>query len=349
VEGNVMANVIRSHTFFGSCIVLVLFAVGCSHSATPAVPSQALSSVHTRPLGSTAEIYVTQGTAHASLLTFLQSDNGDVAPQRTIDGSGAGAASFGGLTVATNGDLYVTGYTSGQAHSLVMAYAASASGPAPPLLTITCGGMDFPGTLAFDNRGHLDPASSSPPYPISILPANASGCVTGNPVIAGNHTRLYNPQGIAANGDGRLYVLSNNDAITEYAPGATGNAPWIRRIHGPHTGLSTNSQSGDALALDAAGNIYAANAGNNQSITVYAKDADKDATPIRKIAGSLTGLEHPSGLAVDAAGDIFVINNINSSITVYAPGANGNVAPIRTIVGPHTQMSGLLVGIALSR
>ena len=60
--------------------------------------------------------------------------------------------------------------------------------------------------------------------------------------------------------------------------------------------------------------------------------------PIHTIAGPLTQLSVPRGIALDAAGDIYVSNCTTSAITVYPAGANGNVAPIRTIAGPNTAL-----------
>lgn len=319
----------------------VSLAFGCSNNAQQHLPSSAGFGDHVRPAATSPAIYVTSGNL---LLTFLQSDDGNVAPQRAINGSGAGAPTFGGLTVAQSGDLYVTDPD----NSRVLAYAASASGPALPLLTISCGSMAYPNSLVFDKQGHLYAANAgSAPFSISILPASASGCVNGNPIIEGSLTRLYNPQGIASTGLGRLYVLNNSSSITEYKPGSTGNVGWTRRIHGSLTGLATNSECGNAIAIDGADNIYAANA-NGNSITVYAPNADGNVAPTRMIAGPLTQLNAPRGVAVDAAGDIFVANSEVASVLVFGPGANGNVAPIRAISGSNTRLD-FDIGIALSK
>ena len=83
-------------------------------------------------------------------------------------------------------------------------------------------------------------------------------------------------------------------------------------------------------------------------IYVFAPGANGNVAPIRRIAGANTGLNSPSGVALDAMGNIYVANGAsnavatsggNGSITVYAPDANGNVAPIRTITGSNTGMS----------
>ena len=82
-----------------------------------------------------------------------------------------------------------------------------------------------------------------------------------------------------------------------------------------------------------------------QSVTVYAAGAMGNAKPIQTIAGSNTGLNNPYDVAVDADGDIYVVNG-NNSVTVYAGGATGNVAPMQTISGSNTGLN-LPLGIAL--
>jgi sugar lactone lactonase YvrE len=79
---------------------------------------------------------------------------------------------------------------------------------------------------------------------------------------------------------------------------------------------------------------------------VYAAGADGDVAPAQIISGSNTGLSSPSGVAVDASGNIYVSNWEANTVTVYTPGANGNVAPIATI-GPQGSGMAAPAGIAL--
>ena len=52
-------------------------------------------------------------------------------------------------------------------------------------------------------------------------------------------TGLTNPVGVAFDADGDLIVSNEgSDSVTEYAPGATGDAPPIATIKGAATGLS---------------------------------------------------------------------------------------------------------------
>lgn len=340
-------NSTRAMIRFTTFALAVAMMTGCAQTVAPS-----RSSVLAGPNGGAArqassiqnpKIFVSESSP-TMVLTFLQSDSGNVAPQREIDGSGAGALAFDGVAVSPDGNIYVVD----NVDQKVLAYQQSESGPATPLLTISCAGFNGPSSLDFDRQGHLYISNGgSAPFSISILPSDASGCVTGNQSIVGDHTGLYNPQGIQSRDAGRLFVLNNRDSVTEYAPGANGDSGWTHKIHGPDTLLNTNSECGNAIYVDGSGVIYVANA-NGNSITVYSPSADGDAKPMRDIVGPSTGLDEPRALTVNSGGKIFVVNSGSGSITVYDRTANGNASPIQTIAGSKTKLTGFAAGIARS-
>ena len=87
------------------------------------------------------------------------------------------------------------------------------------------------------------------------------------------------------------------------------------------------------------GKIYVASIGD--IVTVYAKDAKGDATPLQAIVGRKTQLQEPRGIALGSNGNIYVMNGKNGSrIAVYAGNANGNVAPLQAIKGSRTKLNG---------
>src|SRR5438094_7993262 len=59
------------------------------------------------------------------------------------------------------------------------------------------------------------------------------------------------------------------------------------------------------------GPLYVANY-DGSSVTAYAAGATGNATPTATIAGSNTGLNHPSGIALDAAGQLYVATAASS-------------------------------------
>ena len=180
---------------------------------------------------------------------------------------------------------------------------------------------------------------------ITVYAAGASCNATPTTTIAGSNTGLNSPHGIALDGAGQLYVANYaGSTITVYAAGATGNATPTATIAGSSTGLNGPV----AIALDGAGRLYVANLtlpnSSVQTITVYAAGATGNATPTATIAGSNTGLSDPFGIALDAAGRLYVANygvaEGPGSITVYAAGATGNATPTATIAGSNTGLNG---------
>jgi DNA-binding beta-propeller fold protein YncE len=73
------------------------------------------------------------------------------------------------------------------------------------------------------------------------------------------------------------------------------------------------------------------------SVTVYSSDANGDVPAKRTIAGPLTQLDWPMGIAVDAPNnEIAVASNGNDAILFFRRTAQGNVQPTRVIRGPRT-------------
>src|SRR5207245_1768981 len=149
---------------------------------------------------------------------------------------------------------------------------------------------------------------------ITVYAAGASDNVSPTNTITGANTGLNNPFGIARDAAGNLYVANNfgSSSITVYAPGAMGNASPVTTIAGPNTGL--NRAVGIALG---GGKLYVANS-VGQSITVYAADASGDASPTATIAGSNTRLTDPQAVALDAAGEVYVVNAFVNRILIFA-------------------------------
>lgn len=170
-------------------------------------------------------------------------------------------------------------------------------------------------------------------YPGSLGPRDGGSrlvagdkCPTAHCIVVGNalSDRTYNA--------GSILFFSRN---------ANGDV----RPDGGIEGTRTQLQNTAGIAMDSAGDIYAANSSAN-SITVYAAGAEGNVAPIRTIAGSQTKLDNPTGIALDGKGDLYVADDAGDRVTVYAPNSNGNVHPLRTISGSRT-MLGYPWGIAL--
>src|SRR5205823_14032264 len=106
----------------------------------------------------------------------------------------------------------------------------------------------------------------------------------------------------------------------------------------PMVGVQTGLSSPRGLGLDASGRIYVTNQGDlfgeNASVEIFSSGASGNPAPLARLAGGSTGLVAPPGIALDAAGNIYV-PNANASpadVTIYAAAADGDVAPTSTII-----------------
>ena len=280
-------------------------------------------------------------------------------PAAIVAGANTGISDLGpsGIAVDGAGRLYVAQSGGGDA---ILIYAAGATGNVAPVDTIfgSNTGLSYPQGVAIDAGGRLYVANIAPPpanlYSITVYAPGASGNATPIAAIQGSNTGLNVPIGIAVDAAGRLYV-ANLGSITVYARGANGNATPIATIQGSSTGLDRPI----GIAVDGSGNIYADNflpCGHDvatQSILVFAAGTTGNASPIATIQGNDTGLDGAYGIAVDAAGQLYVANATScpavmtipspsslGSITVYAPAANGNVSPIARLAGSVSGLFG---------
>ena len=82
---------------------------------------------------------------------------------------------------------------------------------------------------------------------------------------------------------------------------------------------------------------------------MYDGDAKGDVAPLRTIAGPLSQIDWPMGVAVDEANnELFVANNGDNSVLVFARTANGNAQPKRVIRGAATGIKGPM-GVAIAK
>lgn len=222
------------------------------------------------------------------------------------------------------------------ANDVVALYTVASAGPTPT--------PPAPTKYIYETNSG---ASNPSPNTVLLFPATASGNTLPISSISGAATLLSQPNGLAIDNSGTLYVANGGGSITEYATGANGNTAPVRAIAGPST-LLIHPQFD---AVDASANVYVSQntaSGGVDSVEVFSAGSNGNVAPVETIAGPATGLASPFGVAVDGSGHIFVANNGNSTVTEYAAGATGNAAPIATISGSSTTLSGP-TGIAVDR
>ena len=153
--------------------------------------------------------------------------------------------------------------------------------------------------------------------------------------IGGGSTHLGGPWDVTTDAAGDIWAANfdglssgSGASVTEYAPGAQGDATARTFIIGSKTTL--NSPSG--VRIEADGTIVVTDFQTNQ-IDFFAKGSNGNVAPKAIIGGANTTLNLPYGLAIDANGNIWVANKGAGDLVEFPPTASGNVAPINTLTG----------------
>lgn len=147
-------------------------------------------------------------------------------------------------------------------------------------------------------------------------------------LLQGNRTRLADPHGIALDGKRGLLFVTNHGSVHE---SRVDSADYLSAQEKEERAKLKNWPLDRDFAVPGSGRTLP------PAITVYAKDATGDVAPVRVIEGPRTGLNWPTGIAVDAErGDVYVTNDTTDAILVFDAEASGNVAPKRTLKGPKT-------------
>jgi len=127
------------------------------------------------------------------------------------------------------------------------------------------------------------------------------------------------PDGVATDAAGNIYVAdAGNNLIRKITPAGVvttfaGNGT-VGSSNGAAASASFNRPSG--IAVDAAGNVYVSDAGNNQIRKI---------TPGGQVSTFAFGFNSPSGLAIDASGNIYVADAANNVIKIITPSGNVSV------------------------
>jgi sugar lactone lactonase YvrE len=287
-------------------------------------------------LDSSGKIYVVNGAADRqvsdTVTIYAPGSNAATAPIASIgwDYKGTDKAHLSGpfaVAIDKEGKVYVANQASGyNGDGSITVYVPGSAGNAAPVAEISGTktgdktGLNSPIGIAVDAASKLYVLNEfgADGGSITIYPPGANGNVGPEATISdsatGHHTQLNSPAGLALDTAGDIYVTNESNSITIYAAGSKGDIAPKATISGSNTGLATPR----GIAIDNNGNIYVANAsdgvvtdededdsntGRKQpaTITVYPPGSDGNVKPIATIAGSLTSLAHPEGIAIGPA------------------------------------------------
>jgi sugar lactone lactonase YvrE len=300
------------------------YAAGAAGNAAPLTDVVGAATGLNGPTGVARDpqglVWVSNSFSPVSLTAYAATATGNSAPVATIAGAATGLTQPAGLAFDASGRLAVA-----NTRGSITEYAAGARGNVSPAVTIsgTDTGLSNPNGVAFDSAGDLfvtNEGSSS----VTEYAPGASGDAFPIATLQGSSTGLNAPGAIAFDASGRLYIanLANGitGTVTEYAPGAHGNAAPVATIAGAATKLTEP----DALGFDGAGNLFVGDFHN--LVAVFAPGATGNVAPQQLIAGAATALDGVSGLLVVSA---------PVATTLPAAGLSQSSATLAATVLPH--------------
>lgn len=139
---------------------------------------------------------------------------------------------------------------------------------------------------------------------------------------------FYSPAGVAIDIAGNIYVADyGNNLIREISPAGMVSTLAGSGVQGrvDNTGAVASFNQPTGIAVDAAGNVYVGDAGNDRirKITpagVVTTLAGSDSTGYTDGPGITAAFFHPEGITVDGTGNVFVADAGNNLIRKVAPG-----------------------------
>jgi streptogramin lyase len=164
----------------------------------------------------------------------------------------------------------------------------------------------------------------------------------------GSAARFNNPQGVAVDGSGNVYVADTvTHTIRKITPAGVvttlaGTAGWYGSADG--TGSAARFASPSGVAVDASGNVYVADSYNStiRKITpagvVTTLAGTAGAYGSADGTGSAARFDYPSGVAVDGSGNVYVTDSNNNTIRKITPA--GAVTTLAGTAGAYGSADG---------
>jgi serine/threonine-protein kinase len=179
--------------------------------------------------------------------------------------------------------------------------SSASSKPVSGQSVLPFNGIDFrlsPGGVALDKAGDVFVTSEGMYGRVVELPAGSS-----TPTVL-PFSGLYQPQGLAVDNAGAVYVADFNNRVIKLAAGSNNQTVL------PFSGLNYP----EGVAVDGQGDVYVADRGNSRVLKLAPGSNAQTVLPF-------AGLKNPDGVALDPAGNVYVTDTDNNRVLELAAGA----------------------------
>ena len=174
-----------------------------------------------------------------------------------------------------------------------------------------------------DYRNNLIRSSNAAGTVSTLAGSGAQGFANGS----GSYASFNQPTGIAVDAAGNIYVADNqNNVIRIISTAGMVSTLAGSGVQGGANGVAASATFNfpQGVAVDAAGNVYVADYGNNLIRKISATGlvstlAGKDSAGATNSADTAATFNQPTGVAVDAAGNVYVADEGNNLIREISP------------------------------
>jgi sugar lactone lactonase YvrE len=303
-----------------------------------------------------------QGVAPSASLTpvgklTVFAGNGSFGLPRPGPATKSALAGPTGVALDAHGDLFIADHANNMVEEVTpggkLSVVAGTGKPGVPTPgPATKSPLNAPSGVALDAHGDLFIADSNNNVVEEVTPAGKLSVVVGNghaaPPTPGPATKsaLDDPSGLAVDAHGNLFVADyNNNTVAKVTPAGklsvvVGNGHGGPPTPGPATKSALNNPSG--VALDAHGDLFIADSNNNvvEEVTPAGKlsvvAGNGTLGPPTPGPATKSGLQGPSGVALDGHGDLFVADWANNVVEEVSPAGKLSVAVGNGDEGPPT-------------
>ncbi len=262
----------------------------------------------------------------------------------SVDGVGF-AALFSypsGVAVDSTGNVYVGDASNNTIRKVTPAAAVTTlAGQAAPPGSVDGSGpaarFSYPSGVVVEGAGNIYLADLGNHTIRKITPAGVVSTFAGRAHVFGSangpgpDARFSSPGGVALDAAGNVYVADiSNHIIRKITPdGMVSTFAGQANIAGHLDGIGSAAQFlyPEGVAVDSAGNVYVADTGNNTIRKVSPTGSVITLAGLAATSGSTDGTApaarffNPTGIAVDPAGNVYVVDSYNDTIRKITPGA----------------------------
>lgn len=233
----------------------------------------------------------------------------------TTTAVGSGFSQPYGVAVDKNGDVFVADYGNNAVKEIIAGTGGAAPGTVNNSSTIVTVGSGFnhPQCVTVDENGDVFIADFHDNVVKEIVAGTggaAPGHVNTSSTISTVGHGFDDPQGLAVDGKGDVFVADyGNSVVKEIVAGTGGAAPGTVNSSSTVKTVGIGFSNPKGLAVDAKGDVFVADFNNHllkeiMAGTGNAPSGTVDTSSAVDTVGS--GFEYPEGVAVDRNGNVFV-------------------------------------------